>query len=162
MSHLTIGQDAGLSSHASDDSDSASGYSFTATTSASSSSRKRPHAESTMDKFTNTLSDASTTLLNEMQVSHEQKADTKRVKLEYQIWSCEQKSCDIAAERQYEREAAAEQHAHELRVLEHQAKDNEEQAASRQEELTLKVKELELKLAFEKALAERLVLEKKI
>ncbi|KIK72206.1 hypothetical protein PAXRUDRAFT_181160, partial [Paxillus rubicundulus Ve08.2h10] len=66
------------------------------------------------------------------------------VKLEYQIWSREQKSRDIATEHQYEREAATGQRAHELR------------------ELTLKVKELELKLAFEKALAERLVLEKKI
>ncbi|KAF9236533.1 hypothetical protein BU15DRAFT_76848 [Melanogaster broomeanus] len=131
------------------------------TTSASSSSRKHRHAKPTVDKISNSFSEASSMLLKEMQVSREQKVDTKRAKLEYQVWSREQKSRDIAAEREFKRERAAEQCAHELEMLERQAKVDQELSARRQVELSMQLKELELKVAYEKVLAERLTLEKK-
>ncbi|KIK77513.1 hypothetical protein PAXRUDRAFT_17448 [Paxillus rubicundulus Ve08.2h10] len=55
---------------------------------------------------------------------------------------------------------AAEEHAHELKVLELKARADGELNVSRHEELALKVKEMELKLAYEKLLAEQLTLEK--
>ncbi|KAF8833203.1 hypothetical protein BDN67DRAFT_1017830 [Paxillus ammoniavirescens] len=102
-----------------------------------------------MDKVTN-FTDVSTTLLKELQTGREGRVE----------WSKEQKAREAAIECEHEREAAAEECAHKLKVLELKARADGELSVSRWEELALKVKEMELKLAHEKLLAEWLALEK--
>ncbi|KIK76782.1 hypothetical protein PAXRUDRAFT_17945 [Paxillus rubicundulus Ve08.2h10] len=83
----------------------------------STSSRKRTR-ETITNKFTNDFTSTSQLFLQEMQSGREQKASTKRARLELDIWARKEKVQDRAHQRDHDVKILQETNSHEIRALE--------------------------------------------